>query len=166
MEENITVSEIKANNRRINEIAKSVSLENTLDEGALNKRMTKEFNENGVVFSGGMMQKLALARALYKNAPLLILDETTSAIDPETETQIMETVERAKEGRIIVQISHKLSCVKNGSKILYLENGRITEEGNHKELMAREGKYYKLFLYQAEKFDADLRKNELIKEVW
>ena len=166
VEENITATESKADKIKINEIAKSVCLDNVLDEATLNKCMTKEFNENGVVLSGGMMQKLALARALYKDASLLILDETTSAIDTETETQITETIERLTENRIIVQISHKLSCVKNGSRILYLENGEITEEGSHNELINRKGKYYELFLYQAEKFDADLRKNELIREVW
>ena len=112
------------------------------------------------------MQKVALARALYRDSSMLVLDEMTSAIDPETELRIMDVIEYVGKDRIVVQISHKLSCVKRGSKILYLENGHIAEAGTHRELLEKKGKYYELFSHQAEKFKMETRKNKLREEIW
>lgn len=166
VEKNITAQAAPADHDRMQAVLKDAGLSEILDEDVLKNEMTREFSEKGTVLSGGNMQKTAIARALYRDASLLVLDESTSAIDPETETKIMESISRAGMGRIIVQISHKLSCVKSGSNILYLEDGRIIESGTHSELLGRRGKYYELFSYQAEKFHQELKKDALRREVW
>lgn len=166
VETNITAEKSVPEGDRLRKVLADACLSDALDREALQKDLTKQFSKDGVVLSGGTLQKLALARAFYKNASLVILDETTSAIDPEAEMQIIESMERMKKGRILVQISHKLSNVKNSSQILYLENGQIVESGTHHELVEKKGKYYELFLYQSEKFEREQRKNTLKSEEW
>ena len=166
VETNITAEKSAPEGDRLRKVLADTCLSDALDREALQKDLTKQFSKDGVVLSGGTLQKLALARAFYKNASLVILDETTSAIDPEAEMQIIESMERMKKGRILVQISHKLSNVKNSSQILYLENGQIVESGTHHELVEKKGKYYELFLYQSEKFEREQRKNTLKSEEW
>ena len=166
VETNITAEKSAPEGDRLRKVLADTCLSDALDREALQKDLTKQFSKDGVVLSGGTLQKLALARAFYKNASLVILDETTSAIDPESEMQIIESMERMKKGRILVQISHKLSNVKNSSQILYLENGQIVESGTHHELVEKKGKYYELFLYQSEKFEREQRKHKLKSEEW
>lgn len=141
-------------------------LEQSVDGQYLDREMTREFASDGVVLSGGNRQKLAIARALYQNATLLLFDEITSAIDPDTEMQIMESIHQKREGRVTMMISHKLSCVKGADKILFLKDGKIREEGSHSELLEKKGLYYHLFQYQTEKFARDARYSELEKETW
>lgn len=168
VEKNITASREKADAAKLQKVLQAACLADIFDpdNGSLENDLTREFSEDGIILSGGQLQKTALARALYRDASLLVLDESTSAADPETEIQLMETVARQKKGRIVMQISHKLSCARNGSKILYLEKGRILESGTHEELLARKGSYYELFSHQAEKFRIENEKSILRKEVW
>ena len=160
------IAEKSFDSEKMKKVLEDTCLGDVLDQNTLQGEMTKEFSSEGAVLSGGTMQKIALARALYRDTSMLILDETTSAIDPEAELQIMNAVELTGKDRIIVQISHKLSCVKKGSKILYLENGYITEAGTHRELLEKKGKYYALFSQQAEKFKLETMKNKLQEEIW
>lgn len=166
VEKNITVAEEPFDPDKMQKVLEDTCLVDVFDAEMLQSEMTREFSPKGAVLSGGTMQKMTLARALYRNASMLVLDETTSAIDPESEIQIMDAVERIAKDRIVVQISHKLSCVQKGSKILYLENGQIVEVGSHQELLERKGKYYELFSYQAEKFKQETKKNKLREEAW
>lgn len=166
VETNITAEKSAPEGDRLRKVLVDACLSDALDREVLQKDLTKQFSKDGAVLSGGTLQKLALARAFYKNASLVILDETTSAIDPEAEMQIIESMERMKKGRILVQISHKLSNVKNSNQILYLENGQIVESGTHHELVEKKGKYYELFLYQSEKFEREQRKHILKSEEW
>ncbi len=166
VETNITAEKSVPEGDRLRKVLVDACLSDALDREVLQKDLTKQFSKDGAVLSGGTLQKLALARAFYKNASLVILDETTSAIDPEAEMQIIESMERMKKGRILVQISHKLSNVKNSNQILYLENGQIVESGTHHELVEKKGKYYELFLYQSEKFEREQRKHILKSEEW
>ncbi|WP_010170717.1 ABC transporter ATP-binding protein [Bacillus coahuilensis] len=102
--------------------------------------------ERGSLLSGGQKQRLSLARALLKNAPIMILDEASSALDPITETKINEAVLRAGKNQTILIISHRLSTVLSADKIIVLENGRIVEEGSHLELLENNsGVYTRLF---------------------
>ena len=111
--------------------------------------MNKELDEEGVTLSGGEMQKLMLARALYKDAPIVILDEPTAALDPIAESGMYEKYDEMIREKTAVFISHRLSSTRFCDRILFLENGRITEEGTHGELMQRGGAYAELFSVQA-----------------
>ena len=111
--------------------------------------MNKDLDEAGVALSGGEVQKLMLARALYKDAPMVILDEPTAALDPIAESEMYERYDELVQGRTAVFISHRLSSTRFCDRILFLENGRITEEGTHGELMQRGGAYAELFSVQA-----------------
>lgn len=113
-----------------------------------NQRLGKRFEE-GVELSHGQWQKLALARAFYEEAPVLILDEPTSAIDAEAEAKIFDNLYKVYKDKSLILISHRFSTVKNADKIIVLQNGKITEEGNHESLMAKEGVYARMFRKQA-----------------
>lgn len=104
--------------------------------------------ERGVRLSGGQRQRLSLARAILKDAPILLLDEPTSALDTESEALVQEALERFMAGRTTVVIAHRLSTIRNADRVLVLEDGRIVEEGTHDELMTREGRYQELYLRQ------------------
>lgn len=105
--------------------------------------------EGGIDLSGGQWQKLALARAFFKNAPVLILDEPTSAIDAKAEYEIFERVQKLQKDKTVIIISHRFSTVRNADRILVLNDGKIVEEGNHAELMKLSGLYAELFEIQA-----------------
>ena len=109
----------------------------------------KMFDE-GIDLSGGQWQKLALARAFFRNAPLLILDEPTSAIDAKAEYEIFENVQKLQRDKTVIIISHRFSTVRNADRILVLDEGKIIEEGNHEKLMEKKGLYAELFNLQAE----------------
>ncbi len=106
--------------------------------------------DNGVDLSGGQWQKLALARAFFRDAPILILDEPTSAIDAKAEYEIFENVQKLQKDKTVIIISHRFSTVRNADRILVLDEGKIIEEGNHEKLMSKKGLYAELFNIQAQ----------------
>jgi len=114
----------------------------------INQIVGKMF-EGGIDLSGGQWQKLALARAFFRDAPILILDEPTSAIDAKAEYEIFQNVQKLQKNKTVIIISHRFSTVRHADRILVLENGRILEEGNHEELMKVKGLYAELFEIQA-----------------
>jgi len=105
--------------------------------------------EDGVEFSGGELQRLMLARALYKNASMLILDEPTAALDPIAEDEIYQKYHAMTEGKTSLFISHRLASTRFCDRILFLEKGSIVEEGNHEELLRMNGKYQELYQVQS-----------------
>lgn len=105
--------------------------------------------ERGATLSGGERQRLSIARALLKDAPILILDEPTSALDAETEHSLLEALERLTKGRTTFIIAHRLSMIRNASRIIVLQNGAVVETGSHKELLARGGRYAELLHIQS-----------------
>ena len=94
--------------------------------------------------SGGQKQRISIARALAKQAPILILDDSTSALDMETEYEIWQELSKQKNVAKMV-IAHRISTVKNADEIIILENGKIAERGTHAELLAKKGLYYKTY---------------------
>jgi ATP-binding cassette, subfamily B, multidrug efflux pump len=109
--------------------------------------------ERGVGLSGGQRQRIALARALLKNPSILILDDTTSAVDMETELRIQRTLQSILKEKTCFIIAHRISSVKDADLILVIENGTIIESGKHKELLEKKGYYYKVFCNQNGNFD-------------
>jgi ATP-binding cassette, subfamily B, bacterial MsbA len=104
--------------------------------------------ENGVKLSGGQRQRLALARALLKDAPILILDEATSALDTESERKIQQALEHLMGSRTTLVVAHRLSTIENADVIVVMEKGQIVEQGGHRELLAKDGAYAKLYNMQ------------------
>ena len=104
--------------------------------------------ELGTKLSGGEKQRISIARALLKNAPILILDEATSSLDTEAEIEVQEALDNLMKGRTTLVIAHRLSTIRNADRIIALVNGKIVEEGNHETLMAKKGEYYRLYNLQ------------------
>jgi ATP-binding cassette subfamily C protein CydD len=102
--------------------------------------------ERGVRLSGGEAQRIALARAFLKDSPLIILDEATANLDPETEDQIQEAMDRLFRNRTVLMIAHRLNTARRADAILVMDNGRIVERGSHKALMEQDGLYRRLAL--------------------
>ena len=115
----------------------------------LKTHIGREVFEDGVLLSGGEMQRLMLARALYKNAPILLLDEPTAALDPIAENDIYQKYAAMTVGRTSVFISHRLASTRFCDRILLIDGGVIAEQGSHEELLARGGKYAELFEVQS-----------------
>ncbi|MEC9219962.1 MAG: ABC transporter ATP-binding protein [SAR324 cluster bacterium] len=104
--------------------------------------------EKGVRLSGGQRQRLSIARALVKDAPILILDEATSALDSESEIEVQQAIEHLMENRTTIVIAHRLSTIRNTNRICVMEKGQIVEQGTHDELLLREGRYQQLYEMQ------------------
>jgi ATP-binding cassette, subfamily B, bacterial len=111
-------------------------------------RLSRSY-EGGAELSGGQWQRLALARAFFRDAPLLVLDEPASALDPVGERQLFDDLKVLAQGRTVIMISHRFSTVRNADRILVLDEGHLVEDGDHESLMAHGGLYAKLFALQA-----------------
>lgn len=120
--------------------------------GGIDRVLTREFDPEGVVFSGGQNQKLVAARAFLQDTPVRIFDEPSSALDPVAEHELMENIKKDSTGRILLLISHRLSSVQDMKKIIVLKDGRITEQGTHGQLMEAGGEYAALYQMQAERY--------------
>ncbi len=114
----------------------------------LPKGIETDVGDNGNQFSGGQRQRLAIARALYKNAPILILDEATSALDSESERKIQEAIERLMVGRTTIVIAHRLSTIESVNRIVVMDKGKIIEIGSHYNLITNRGLYAHLYHLQ------------------
>lgn len=132
-----------------------------LDKG-IDSVMTKEFDENGCVLSGGESQKVAVARTFIKDAPMKIFDEPSSALDPIAEYELFNSIIGEGQDHTMLFISHRLSSVKNCDKVFMLEKGTLIEEGTHKELMEQNGSYAAMYKKQAMNYLAIENEEEVI----
>jgi ATP-binding cassette subfamily B protein len=110
--------------------------------------------ERGLKLSGGEKQRVGIARTLLKDPLILLLDEATSALDSETERDIQDSLRAMGQGRSVITIAHRLSTVVDADLIVVLEAGRVTERGTHEELLARGGRYARMWARQASERDA------------
>lgn len=125
-----------------------------------NTLLVKNVNENAVELSGGEIQRLLLARAIYKDAPTLILDEPTAALDPIAENEIYLKYSEISKNKTSIYISHRLSSTRFCDRIVLLDDASIAEEGTHEELMARSGKYAEMFRIQSKYYEKEAEENE------
>jgi len=114
----------------------------------LPKRYDTVIGEQGAKLSGGERQRMSIARALLKDAPILILDEATSSLDTEAEIEVQDALEYLMKGRTTLIIAHRLSTIRNAHRILVLANGEIVEEGTHESLLEKRGEYFKFYNMQ------------------
>lgn len=150
--ENISGCEVEdADKERMEECLKKAGLYEKIQ--ALPKKeksyITQTLDPEGIVLSGGETQKLLLAKAMYKDGPMLILDEPTSALDPIAESKIYEEYNSMAENKTAIFISHRLASTKFCNRILFLDGGQIIEEGSHEELMKKDGRYKEIFDIQS-----------------
>ncbi len=136
---NIRLGKPEATHEEIIEAAKAAHLHEFIE--TLPEKYETIIGESGARLSGGQAQRLALARAFLKNAPILILDEPTSSLDPETETLLEESTRRLMQGRTVLTIAHRLNTIFRADQILVFEEGCIVEQGTHRELLAKNGAY-------------------------
>ena len=151
LKDNVALS-LPIDEKKVLHLLEYVGLGNTLKKlpKGIQTYVYKNFDKNGFEPSGGEGQKIAIARALYKDAPIVILDEPTAALDPRAEYQIYQQFNEMVEGKTAVYISHRLSSTKFCDTIVVFSQGKIVEYGSHEELMNREGIYKELFGMQAQ----------------
>jgi ATP-binding cassette subfamily B protein len=118
----------------------------------IDTELLREFADSGIMLSGGESQKVAVARAFYKNCPYVILDEPSANLDPIAEYNLNKAMMEAAENKTVIFISHRLSTTVNADRIYVMENGEIIDCGTHEELMAKNGTYAYMFNLQAEKY--------------
>ncbi len=139
---NITLGSDNIDMNEVKRAAKISNAEEFID--SLDNQYNFLIGDAGSKLSGGQKQRLSIARALYKNPPILILDEATSALDTQSEKLVQEAIDNLMENRTALVIAHRLSTIQNADKILVIENGMIKEQGTHQELIAKGGLYKSL----------------------
>lgn len=148
--ENVSL-DTKFDETRVLDSLKHSGYNKKLKDG-VNTQLLREFDDSGIMMSGGESQKVAISRAFYKNCPYVILDEPSANLDPVAEYNLNQAMIEASENKTVIFISHRLSTTVNADKIYVMENGSIIEQGNHNELMAKNGTYAYMFNLQAEKY--------------
>ncbi len=151
--ENVAL-DIDPDEERVWEALKHSGFNKELKNG-INTELLREFDDEGVMFSGGEAQKTAIARAFYKDCPYVILDEPSANLDPVAEYNLNQAMIEAANKKTVIFISHRLSTTVNADRIYVMENGRIIESGSHQELMNLNGTYAYMFNLQAEKYKTE-----------
>ena len=141
---NIAYGELSSlDSNKVQEAASIANADNFINE--LPEKYNTIVGQNGVLLSGGQRQRVAIARALLKKAPILLLDEATSALDTESETLIQQSLARLSQNKTTLIIAHRLSTIKNADKIIVVDDGKISEQGKHNELMDKKSAYFMLY---------------------
>ena len=143
---NIAYGYEHATERRVHDAARAANAHDFIT--AMPQGYQTIIGDRGVKLSGGEKQRLAIARALFKNPPILIFDEATSSLDSESEALVQQAIDRLMEGRTVFVIAHRLSTIQNVDKIVVLDHGRIVQTGDHESLMKQGGLYKRLYQMQ------------------
>lgn len=139
IEENVRLGRLDANEAEVRAAATAARLDEVIER--LPGGWATNVGEGGALLSGGERQRVSIARALLKNAPIVLLDEVTSALDPVNEAAVHAGIERLMAGRTVVMVAHRLRTIQRADRVAFLDGGRIVEEGNHEELLRRGGRY-------------------------
>jgi ATP-binding cassette subfamily B protein IrtB len=139
IEENVRVGRPDADEAEVRAAATAARLDEVIER--LPGGWAANVGEGGAMLSGGERQRVSIARALLKNAPIVLLDEVTSALDPVNEAAVHEGIERLMAGRTVVMVAHRMRTVRRADRVAFLDGGRIVEEGSHDELLRRGGRY-------------------------
>lgn len=153
LRDNIAYGNPTASDKEIHQAAKKAHALEFIE--ALPHGFDTLVGERGVKLSGGQRQRIAIARAILKDAPILILDEATSALDSESENLIQDALKKLMKGRTSIVIAHRLSTISHLDRIVVLDNGKVVEDGTHKDLLTRNGIYAKLWSHQSGGFLED-----------
>lgn len=156
--DNIAFSASGANDEEIREAARLAGADEFI--ARLPNGYNTVIGEHGSTLSGGQRQRLAIARAFLRNAPLLLLDEATSALDNESERMIQQSLDLLMKDRTTLVIAHRLSTVREASRIIVLDQGSIVEEGTHEDLLAQNGLYAELYHIQFKAAEAEIRESK------
>jgi ABC-type multidrug transport system fused ATPase/permease subunit len=146
VEENIACGKLGSDRQAIEQAAAAANIHDYIQ--TLPQGYQTSVGERGARLSGGQKQRLSLARAILKNAPVLLLDEPTSALDSESEALVQEALDRFMADHTTIVIAHRLSTIKNADRVLVLDQGQIVEQGTHEELLAKGGLYQELYAKQ------------------
>ena len=148
IKENIALNSNDGKDIEVKQVLDQVGLKRLYKNG-IEVNMLKDLDEQGIELSGGELQRFITARAIFKNAPIIVFDEPTAALDPIAEDKLYNNFASITDGKIVIFISHRLANVKNADSIYVLDKGHIVENGKHKELMMSKNKYYELVTHQA-----------------
>ena len=152
---NIKIGNMDASDDEVYMAAKAANVDSIVEQ--LPDRYNTMLGENGSTLSGGERQRISIARALLKNAPIVLLDEATASLDSENEVSIQEAISRLICGKTVIVIAHRLRTIVNSDKIFVMDSGKIVEEGTHNSLMDAKGLYHKLFSIQQETLNWSVR---------
>ena len=139
IKENIRIGKPDATDEEVVKAAKKASCHDFIMK--LDKGYDTVIGEGGASLSGGEKQRLSIARAMMKSAPIIILDEATANVDPENEKELMQAIEELTRKKTVIMIAHRLKTVRNADKIVVIDEGRIVQEGKHEELIKIDGIY-------------------------
>ncbi len=167
--DNVTLGENISEDDREKIVIDSLKLSGVYDKvmslpQGINTTLTREFDDEGAVLSGGEFQKIVVSRAFARRCPIKVFDEPSSALDPIAEYQLFDNILKACKENMLLFISHRLSSVQNADHVFLLENGEVKEEGTHRELMAKNGLYADMYQKQAENYLAD--KSKQTEGIW
>ena len=144
--DNIAFGKKGASEKEIKEAIRLANFDKDIER--MPNGLDTQIGERGVSLSGGQKQRISIARALIKNSAILILDDSLSAVDAETEKSIIHNLKQNRENKTTIIITHRLSSVYHAKQIIVMDNGMIIEQGTHKELMDKKGWYEKQFIRQ------------------